>query len=367
MNRRQSQSARAAALQLSLLIIALCLSTILFATSFATAPKPIVAEPTATPPPGPLTVSLPVYNLNPVVPIEALIFIPVTTANIDPGLGYIGFQGDFTFDETVCTFSSPFVDGAGLTANDWTVAGNILPGSGPIRTLRVSAFANDGMTPLAGFGTLYNLIMLRVSPTPPANTLLAWSADPENFVFIDSNLNTIAPLQTNGVITVCNPGGVCPTPSPTPGIACGTFSNSTNISIPAASGTGGVAVPYPSTINVSGLGGVITKVTVSINGIAHTGPADIDVLLVGPTGQNAIIMSDVGGDVAVDSVSLVLDDSAANSLPKCIPPSCIGYWRAGKRHIQADEQSRMWRRKRGDRYVPVTSSESSWWFAAFTF
>ena len=138
-----------------------------------------VASAQPTPTPAPVTVSLPIASLDNSVPIATVIIQPVVTTNIDPSLNYIGFQGDFTFDETVVTFSTPFVEAAGLTATGWTVAGNILPGPGPIRTLRVSAFSNDGFTPLNGSGTLYNLRMLRVSSTPGASTALTWAAGPE--------------------------------------------------------------------------------------------------------------------------------------------------------------------------------------------
>ncbi len=61
----------------------------------------------------------------------------------------------------------------------------------------------------------------------------------------------------------------------------------------------GPAATYPSNIAVAGLGGTITKVTVRLNCICHTFPDDIDILLVGPGGQDAIIMSDVGGSIAL--------------------------------------------------------------------
>ena len=130
---------------------------------------------------------------------------PVVTSAINAGDNLIGFQGDFTFDETVVTFQSPPVSNAGLTGGNWNVSGNVLPGPGPIRTLRVSAFSND-FTPLSGSGTLYNLNMTRVSSTPGANTALTWAAPPDNFIFIDADLNTSAPGNTPpGSIT--HPGG----------------------------------------------------------------------------------------------------------------------------------------------------------------
>ena len=118
----------------------------------------------AAPTGAPLTVSLPNVNLDSSVPISTVIVQPVTTTNIDPSLNYIGFQADFTFDSSVISFMAPVVQAAGLTGSGWTVAGNILPNPPTgIRTLRVSAFVNDGLTPLSGAGVLYNLRMIRVS------------------------------------------------------------------------------------------------------------------------------------------------------------------------------------------------------------
>jgi subtilisin-like proprotein convertase family protein len=93
------------------------------------------------------------------------------------------------------------------------------------------------------------------------------------------------------------------------------FCNPTSISLQ----TNSVTTPYPSSIGVSGVPGVITKVTVTLNNITHTFPDDIDVLLVSPTGANAIIMSDVGGNPDANNVTLTLDDAAPSPLPDIGP------------------------------------------------
>ncbi len=89
------------------------------------------------------------------------------------------------------------------------------------------------------------------------------------------------------------------------------FTNATAISIPDHGG----ATPYPATINVSGLAGTVSKVTVGINGLTHAFPDDVDVLLVGPAGQKLIVMSDTGGGHPVTNVTVTLDDAAGSPLP----------------------------------------------------
>ena len=86
-----------------------------------------------------------------------------------------------------------------------------------------------------------------------------------------------------------------------------TFSNTGTITI----NDNAVATPYPSNILVSGLGTSLTNVTLTLTGITHTFPDDIDMLLVGPQGQTAVIFSDVGGSIAASGVTITLDDSAA--------------------------------------------------------
>jgi len=115
----------------------------------------------------------------------------VTTSIIDAKNNLVGFQGDVTFDSTVLTFQDPPVQPAGLTSTAWNVSGNILPGSGPIRTLRISAFSLD-FAPLSGMGALFELRVRRVRDGAQITQLL-WASPPDNFLFIDSDLLTQKP------------------------------------------------------------------------------------------------------------------------------------------------------------------------------
>ena len=99
----------------------------------------------------------------------------------------------------------------------------------------------------------------------------------------------------------------------TAGASYGPFANTGSITIPN-SGNGS---PYPSTITVSGVAGTVTKVTAKLNGMNHTFPGDIDILLVGPGGQRIILMSDVGGTNDLINVNLTFDD-AGPALPATI-------------------------------------------------
>ena len=125
----------------------------------------------------------------------------VRTSAIDAKNNLVGFQGDVAFDERVITFQSEPVRKAGITKGNWNVSGNVLPGPGPIRTLRISAYSND-FTPLSGSGTLFELRMTRVSQAAQS-TQLVWAVAPDRFIFIDAALKTQQPGQAP-------PGSVTP-------------------------------------------------------------------------------------------------------------------------------------------------------------
>ena len=97
-----------------------------------------------------------------------------------------------------------------------------------------------------------------------------------------------------------------------------TFCNTTPIVFnPPAQPTQAIQAltPYPSEIPVSGLSGTVTDVNVTLNGLSHSFPDDVDVLLAGPGGQRALVLSDAGGSTSIVSANLTFDDEAAATLP----------------------------------------------------
>ncbi len=90
------------------------------------------------------------------------------------------------------------------------------------------------------------------------------------------------------------------------------FTNPDQITIPAQ----GPANPYPSTINVTGLVRTISNapgsVKVTLNNFNHTYPADLGIVLVGPTGAALLLQNRItSGQDAVDITYTISDDGAA--------------------------------------------------------
>ncbi|MEO7757960.1 MAG: hypothetical protein ABIS07_15400, partial [Dokdonella sp.] len=92
-----------------------------------------------------------------------------------------------------------------------------------------------------------------------------------------------------------------------------TVCNAAPIAVPAT-GTVGVAAPYPSTLNVAGATSPVT-ITLTIKGFSHTFPGDVDMLLVGPLGQKMIVQSDAGGTIDADGITYTLSDAGETALP----------------------------------------------------
>jgi subtilisin-like proprotein convertase family protein len=99
------------------------------------------------------------------------------------------------------------------------------------------------------------------------------------------------------------------------------FDNNDHLNIPAGAPdvTAGSAMPYPSMVTVEGRSGTVQTLRVKIHGFAHTFPDDVDVLLVGPQGQNIVLMSDDGGSTDVTGIDLTFDDLAPGNVPDAGP------------------------------------------------
>jgi len=95
-----------------------------------------------------------------------------------------------------------------------------------------------------------------------------------------------------------------------------TFTNPDPIALPDNS----VANPYPSNMPVSGLGGTVTRVRVTLVRILAAA-RDIDVLLVGPSGGTTILVSDTCNNTDFANRILTFDDAAASPLG---PGPCLG-------------------------------------------
>lgn len=89
-----------------------------------------------------------------------------------------------------------------------------------------------------------------------------------------------------------------------------TYSNASPISIPVS----GIASPYPSPITVPPGLGSVGHLAVVLNGFSHAWPEDVDMLLVGPTGQRVMLISDGGVNVKASNLTLTIDDSGPELL-----------------------------------------------------
>jgi subtilisin-like proprotein convertase family protein len=89
------------------------------------------------------------------------------------------------------------------------------------------------------------------------------------------------------------------------------FANTTSISIRDTN----TAVPYPSSITVSGLTGTVSTVTILLNGLSHGSPSDIEMLLVSPAGNKFVFFSDAGGVNQVSGLNIAFADSAESLVP----------------------------------------------------
>lgn len=103
----------------------------------------------------------------------------------------------------------------------------------------------------------------------------------------------------------------------TVGFLAQTISNGSSISIPA----NGSANPYPRTITFSAALPNVQDLTVTLTNLRHPRPSDLDILLVGPSGQSVMLMSDCGGTTALNGgnqATLTFSDAAVSSLTSSV-------------------------------------------------
>ena len=75
---------------------------------------------------------------------------------------------------------------------------------------------------------------------------------------------------------------------------------------------------YPSTVDVTGVSGKVTDVNVRLDDLSHGYPEDVDLLLVGPAGQQATLLSDIPQTSGIEDVDLLFDDAAPSAVAKPI-------------------------------------------------
>lgn len=165
--------------------------------------------------------------------------------------------------------------------------------------LRATLLASAQVTPLSG--PKYYGVLVGGGPSAPQSFTFKTAAG------LSGSVVATLQLRDERVDVTNNLGTVAFTFDP-PSVSV--RSNPAAIIIPDR----GKATPYPSTIGVSNLLGVVTKVTVTLKGLAHSFPQDVSALLVSPAGGSVLLMSHAGAGHSVSNLTLTFDDVGA-SLP----------------------------------------------------
>lgn len=75
-------------------------------------------------------------------------------------------------------------------------------------------------------------------------------------------------------------------------------------------------LPYPSTVNVKGLGGIVSKVSVVLDGFTHPFPEDVSVLLVNPDDSKSVmLMAHAGSGYPVSNLRIGFEDGEFAQIP----------------------------------------------------
>ena len=189
-----------------------------------------------------------------------------------------------------------------ITVNDIAPSALSYSNNPAIYTKGLAITANTA-TSSAGAVTSYV-----VSPALPAGLTLNQTTG------VISGTPTVATPTASYTVTATNSGGSTNAMLSIMVNDSVTYSNASAITITDKV----AATPYPSSIIVPATTGTVTKVTVSLSGFNHTYPGDVDILLVGPSGQKLLLMSDAGGATDVVNANIVFTDTASASLPNSL-------------------------------------------------
>lgn len=156
--------------------------------------------------------------------------------------------------------------------------------------------------------TLYTLPLSAFAQSPKAN---------------DRAVEVIPVVQGKKTVTPTKLGQTAQVTSRPRALAATAYTNATAITITdcpnPCPASGQAASLYPSPITVAGEIGVVQRVSVTMNGFSHAFPADVDFLLVSPSGRKTILMSDFGaGSPGVSNIYVTLDDYASRPIPSTV-------------------------------------------------
>lgn len=224
--------------------------------------------------------------------------LEITTGAPLPGQFQFGLSGYNANANSFATLIVNRVSGsAGIATVDYAATGGTATGGA------TCAAGVDYVTPTGSLtfadGELsktFNVQLCPDSGTEPSETIILTLSNP------------------TGGSTLGAPGAVYLTINPAANPSA-QFCNSLPIEISALGGTAGKADPYPSNISVSGMSGVISNVSVTLNNFQHDVAEEVDILLVSPTGQKFILVSDIGGSLGLRApATLTLTDYALTNL-----------------------------------------------------
>ena len=187
-------------------------------------------------------------------------------------------------------------------------------------TLSLSASSTEPIS--VNFATAEGTALPGDDYAPTSGTVTFTPGSTSGTISIPINATTAAKPTESFRINLSNPTGeavlsntnAIAVISNTNGAAAPDATFSTTAAVVISDGT--TAAPYPSQVDVTGLTGVVDKVTVTLYDLSHTLPMDMHLLLVGPQGQTVVLMSAAGGEYPVSDVNLTFDDSAAKELPE---------------------------------------------------